>query len=242
MNTEEKRKHRRKHHHHRRRCSSSSSSDDEKPLKIKIDLKNKDCSEKESCKNDLLKMLLFPQCCKGPKGEQGEKGCKGEQGDTGAQGPQGPEGNTGAQGPQGDTGAQGPEGQQGPPGDTGAQGDTGPQGPKGDTGAQGEPGIVYISGMICPCDGTEPTTQFGNNYTATHFLDSGINKWTFSFTGNVAVKQFLVSTINGTANNSVQLDASCVIPAVGNVAAYIQEPVIVSIKTPIEGFTFLGLF
>jgi hypothetical protein len=51
-----------------------------------------------------------------------------------------------------------------------------------------------------------------------------------------------VLAINGTSNNSVQVDASCVIPAVVNVVAYIQEPVIVNVETPIEGFTFLALF
>ena len=51
-----------------------------------------------------------------------------------------------------------------------------------------------------------------------------------------------MSAINGTSNNSIQVDTSCFIPAVGNLAAYIQEPVIVNLQTPLEGFTFLALF
>ena len=184
-------------------------------MKINIDFTNGvDCekNEKEICKNELLKMLLFPQCCKGPEGHRGHKGCPGIQGNIG------------------------PEGIQcniGPQGLDGIQGNIGPQ---------GDPGILLISGMISPADGSAPTTQSGPNYTATHFNDGGQNKWTFVFNGNVVVKQFLVSAINGTSNNSVQLDASCVIPASGNVAAYIQEPVVVSLQTPLEGFTFLALF
>jgi hypothetical protein len=96
--------------------------------------------------------------------------------------------------------------------------------------------------MISPCDGTLPNVQYGNSYVASHFLDNGVNKWTFNFNSNVGVKNFLVSAINGLSNNSVQVDASCVVPAVGNVAAYIVEPLIVSVKTPIEGFSFLALF
>jgi hypothetical protein len=280
-----------KHRKHRKCESSSSSSDDERPLKINIDFTNGgECEkkdEKEICKNELLKMLLFPQCCKGP---EGPKGCPGPTGPTGPQGlegptgpqgnegptgptgpegptgpqglegptgPQGPEGPTGPQGTEGPTGPQGPEGPtgprgtegptgpqgtDGPTGSQGPEGPTGPQGPEGPTGPQGDPGVLLISGIISPCDGSEPTIQFGTNYTATHFLDLGQSKWTFSFNGNVAVKQFLVSAINGTSNNSVQVDASCVIPAVGNVAAYIQEPVIVNLQTPLDGFTFLALF
>ena len=264
-------RHRKRSHHKKHDCSSSS--DDERPLKINIDFTNGgDCEkkdEKEICKNELLKMLLFPQCCKGP---EGPKGCPGIQGNIGPQGPQGIQGNIGPQGPegpqgiQGNIGPQGPQGIQGnigPQGEQGIQGNIGPQGEQGiqgnigpqgiqgnigphgeqgNIGPQGDPGILLISGIISPCDGSAPTTQSGPNYRATHFNDGGQNKWTFVFNGNVAVKQCLVSAINGTSNNSVQLDASCVIPASGNVAAYIQEPIIVSLQTPLEGFTFLALF
>ena len=252
---EEPKKHRK---HRKHECSSSSSSDDERPLKINIDFTNGvECEkkdEKEICKNELLKMLLFPQCCKGPEGPKGcpgptgPKGCPGEQGPTGPQGiegPTGPQGTEGPTGPKGIEGPTGPHGHEGPTGSQGTEGPTGPQGtegPTGPTGPQGNPGVLLISGIISPADGSEPTTQSGPNYTATHFLDLGQNKWTFVFNGNVAVKQFLVSPINGTSNNSVQVDASCVIPAVGNVAAYIQEPLVVSLQTPLEGFTFLALF
>jgi hypothetical protein len=223
MNKQEKhRKHRK--HCHRRKDDSSSSSDDERPLKINIDLNN-DCEKKsEICKNELLKMLLFPQCCKGPQGEQGI------QGNVGPQGEQGIQGNVGPQGEQGIQGNVGPQGEQG------IQGNVGPQG------EQGNPGILIVSGIINPCDGTEPTIQYGNSYIATHFLDDGINKWSFNFNGNTSVKNFLVSAINGTSNNSVQVDANCVVPALGNISAYIVEPVVVSVKTPIEGFSFLALF
>jgi len=194
-----------KHRKHRKHCKprkydSSSSSDDERPLKINIDLNN-DCEKKsEICRNDLIKMLLFPQCCKGPQGIQGNIG---------------------------------------PPGSQGIQGNIGPQ---GEQGIHGDPGIFLISGIISPCDGSEPTIQTGTNYTATHFVDSGQNKWTFTFNSNVNVKNVLVSAVNGLSNNSVQVDANCVVPAVGNVAAYIQEPLVVSLQTPLEGFTFLALF
>ena len=273
-------RHRKRSHH--KKHDSSSSSDDERPLKINIDFTNGgECEkkdEKEICKNELLKMLLFPQCCKGP---EGPKGCPGIQGNIGPQGPQGIQGNIGPQGPQGIQGNIGPQGLQGNIGPQGIQGNIGPEGPQGiqgnigpqglqgnvgpegpqgiqgnvgpegtqgpqgiqgNIGPQGDPGILLISGIISPCDGSAPTTQSGPNYTATHFNDGGQNKWTFVFNGNVAVKQCLVSAINGTSNNSVQLDASCVIPASGNVSAYIQEPIIVSLQTPLEGFTFLALF
>ena len=99
----------RKHSHHKKHDSSSS--DDERPLKINIDFTNGgDCEkkdEKEICKNELLKMLLFPQCCKGP---EGPKGCPGIQGNIGPQGPEGP------QGIQGNIGLQGNVGPQGDPG------------------------------------------------------------------------------------------------------------------------------
>ena len=252
-------RHRKRSHH--KKHDSSSSSDDERPLKINIDFTNGgECEkkdEKEICKNELLKMLLFPQCCKGPEGPkgcpgiQGNIGPQGIQGNIGPQGEQGIQGNIGPQGeqgiqgnigPQGEQGIQGNIGPQGIQGNIGPQGPEGPQGIQGNIGPQGDPGILLISGIISPCDGSAPTTQSGPNYTATHFLDGGQNKWTFVFNGNVAVKQCLVSAINGTSNNSVQLDASCVIPASGNVAAYIQEPIIVSLQTPLEGFTFLALF
>ena len=257
-NRHRKRSHHKKHDHHKH--DSSSSSEDERPLKINIDFTNGgDCekNEKEICKNELLKMLLFPQCCKGPEGPKGDKGCpgpegpEGPKGDKGCPGPEGPKGDKGCPGPEGPQGPPGLQGNIGPEGPHGLQGNIGPEGPQGlqgnigpegPQGIQGDPGILIISGIISPCDGSAPTTQSGNNYTATHFFDLGQNKWTFVFNGNVAVKQFLVSAINGTSNNSVQLDASCVIPASGNVSAYIQEPVVVSLQTPLEGFTFLALF
>ena len=222
-NRHRKRGHQKKHH-------SSSSSDDERPLKINIDFTNGgDCekNEKEICKNELLKMLLFPQCCKGP---EGPKGCPGIQGNIGPPGPQGIQGNIGPQGPQGIQGNIGP------------QGPEGPQGIQGNIGPQGDPGILIISGMISPADGSAPTTQSGPNYTATHFNDGGQNKWTFVFNGNVAVKQCLVSAINGTSASDVHVDSNCVIQAVSNVAAYIQEPLVITVDPPLNGFTFLALF
>jgi hypothetical protein len=193
-------------------------------LKINIDLNNECEKKNEMCKNDLIKMLLFPQCCKGPQGIQGNVGPQGEQGIQGNVGPQG---------------EQGIQGNVGPQGEQGIQGNVGPQ---GEQGIQGDPGILIISGMISPCDGSEPIIQYGNNYVATHFFDNGVNKWSFNFNSNVSVKNVLVSAINGLSNNSVQVDANCVVPAAGNVAAYIVEPLVVSVKTPIEGFSFLALF
>ena len=228
----------RKHSHHKKHDSSSS--DDERPLKINIDFTNGgDCEkkdEKEICKNELLKMLLFPQCCKGP---EGPKGCPGIQGNIG---PQGIQGNIGPQGPEGPQGIQGNIGPQGPEGPEGPQGIQGNIGLQGNIGPQGDPGILLISGMISPADGSAPTTQSGPNYTATHFNDGGQNKWTFVFNGNVAVKQCLVSAINGTSASDVHVDSNCVIQAVGNVAAYIQEPLVITVDPPLNGFTFLALF
>jgi hypothetical protein len=265
MSKQEKHRKYRKHCH-RHKDHSSSSSDDERSLKINIDLNNECEKKSEICKNELLKMLLFPQCCIGPQGIQGNIGPQGIQGNIGPQGiqgnigPQGEQGIQGNIGPQGEQGIQGnigPQGEQGnigPQGEQGIQGNIGPQGEQGNIGPQGEqgiqgnigpqgdPGILIVSGIINPCDGSVPIIQYGNSYVATHFLDSGINKWSFNFSGNVSVKNFLVSAINGTSNNSVQVDANCVVPAVGNVSAYIVEPVVVSIKTPIHGFTFLALF
>lgn len=252
MSKQEKhRKHRHRRREHKKHDSSSSSSDDERPLKINIDFTNGEGShcekkdEKEICKNELLKMLLFPQCCRGPPGIQGNvgpMGPPGPEGPKGCQGPPGPEGiqgNIGPEGPPGIQGNIGPEGPQGIQGEQGIQGNIGPEGPQGQ---KGDPGILLISGIISPCDGTEPNVQYGNSFIATHFMDGGTNKWSFVFSGNVSVKNFFVSAINGTSNNSVELDAACVVPATGNTAAYINEPVVVSLKTPLEGFTFLALF
>ena len=245
-----------KHHkrRHRRHChsDSSSSSEEEKSIKINIDCSNggKMYDEDEECRNKLLKMLLFPKCCRGPPGPQGiqgntgpqgiqgNTGPQGIQGNTGPQGEQGIQGNTGPQGIQGNTGPQGIQGNTGPQGEQGIQGNTGPQGPQGIPGS----GIMYITGIISPCDGSQPTTQSGNNYTASHFVDNGVNKWQFSFNQPNPIVNMLVSAINGTSNNSVQVDSNCVVKANGNTAAYIQQPVVVSIKPPLEGFSFFAIF
>jgi len=138
---------------HRKHCkhesSSSSSRDDERLLKINIDFTNDgECEkkdEKEICKNELLKMLLFSQYCKGPAG------------------------------------------------------------PNGCSGPTGPPGVLLISGIISPADGS------GHNYTATHFVDGGQDK-VFSIV--------------------YKWNSNCVI----------QEPLVVTVNPPLNGFTFLALF
>jgi len=283
MSLKKNRRHRRRNHHHSSSSDSSSSSDDDKSIKINIDCSNGNSAYdmEQECKNKLLKMLLFPQCCRGPPGPQGIQGNvgpmgpqgiqgnigpmgpqgiqgnvgpmgpQGIQGNVGPEGPQGIQGNVGPEGPQGIQGNVGPEGPQGiqgnvgPEGPQGIQGNVGPEGPQGiqgNVGPMGPAGITYITGIIKPCDGSSPNVQYGNNYIATHFIENGVNKWNISFTQSPPINNVIVSAINGTSNNSVQVDANCVVSANGNTAAYIQEPLIISIKPPLEGFSFFAIF
>jgi len=244
MSLKKNRRHRRRNHRHSSSSDSSSSSDDDKSIKINIDCSNGNSAYdmEQECKNKLLKMLLFPQCCRGPPGPQGIQGNVGPMGPQGIQGNVGPEGPQGIQGNVGPIGPQGIQGNVGPEGPQGIQGNTGPEGIQGNVGPMGPAGITYITGIIKPCDGSSPNVQYGNNYIATHFIENGVNKWNISFTQSPPINNVIVSAINSTSNNSVQVDANCVVSANGNTAAYIQEPLIISIKTPLEGFSFFAIF
>ena len=104
---------------------------------------------------------------------------------------------------------------------------------------------TYISGIISPSNGMQPTTQYGNGYVATHSTGLGVDQWTFVFgNGNVAPTSFVVCPINGSSTATASIDPACIIHAniVANTAASFYLPMIVNSKPTADGFSFIATF
>jgi hypothetical protein len=113
------------------------------------------------------------------------------------------------------------------------------------TSVQCNPIETYISGIISPSNGSQPTTQYGNGYVATHSTGLGVDQWTFIFgNGNVVPTSFVVCPINGSSNATVAIDSASITPAnvVANTAASFYLPIIVSSKPTADGFSFIATF
>jgi len=105
--------------------------------------------------------------------------------------------------------------------------------------------LPSITGIISPCNGSQPTTQTGDGFVAVHSTGMGVDQWTFLLgNGNIVPSSFIVSPINGSSVATASIDPASIIPATTTPPkpATFYLPIIVNTKPTADGFTFLATF
>ena len=99
--------------------------------------------------------------------------------------------------------------------------------------------IKFISGIICPCLDNSHHHQTGNGYTADFIHTTQNDQWIIKFEYN-NILTFILTDINNIVCNSAVIDNSSIETST-NFKPRFTNRIIINIKEPMYGFTFLAL-